>query len=165
MRRLPVTSLLLLFASLLIAPPVSAACPPDSPEAVLDCLAQAYADRDLDLYASLLADDFVFEQTDMNATWDRKQDLAATRRLFESPEVDSLTLVIDQDESGSIEAGSQPGVFIIDGVSSWVEIRGTEGGRPKHYTVTNKGMELWVRSDGEGEPYRIVRWVRAFEGD
>ena len=30
------------------------------------------------------ADDFVFEQTDMKAFWDRQQDLVATRGLFES---------------------------------------------------------------------------------
>jgi hypothetical protein len=46
MGRLTVASLLLLSAGLVTALPVTADCPPDSPEAVLDCLEQAYAERD-----------------------------------------------------------------------------------------------------------------------
>jgi hypothetical protein len=167
MRRLAVASLLLLSAPLFTAVPWTAACPPETPEAVLDCLEQAYAERDIDLYASLLADDFVFEQTDMKAFWDRQQDLAATRGLFESHRVVSLAIVLELEESGSVREADEPGLFILDGVSSRIEItdKEKEGDPPKHYTVTNQGMQLWVRSDGEGQPFRIVRWMRSMEGD
>ncbi len=65
--------------------------PPDTPEEFIERLVSAYNRRDLDSYAALLHEDFVFEGFDPDSpkapmNWNRNRELAIARNMFEGSE-------------------------------------------------------------------------------
>ncbi len=154
-----VTLLALTLSILSITGAAHAFCVADGPAGVLQCLTTAYASRDFDAFAQLLAPDFVFVSVGPVHSWDQDRDaeLEVIQHLFASPLVEKIALSFDPGYD--IVPGIEPGTWRLDDLHAVLTLRATReaGGVPEDLTVRVK-MALDVRPVSSPAPhYEIFR--------
>jgi hypothetical protein len=151
-------------ASMLLAPGAiaqphggSAYCAADGPESVLQCLAEAYADRDVDALRALLADDFVLVLGEESNSWGVDTEMAMHQKMFDSPIVQALRLTFA--DGYRVAPGDEPQTWVISGITMMFALDGTVNGEPKHYEVTESNAEFRVRCVPEPAAHCVIyRW-------
>jgi len=150
----------LISAVLLAAAPIPFSladpCSGEKPVAVLECLATSYAERDINSYDDLIAEDFTFGFVgDPSSVWNRADDLKGTRELFQDDQVRSI--VIELEPAAAVEPGPGPREWWLRGVASTLTVQLASSDEALTVSGVN---DLLVRETG-GEPsrYRIAKWV------
>ena len=158
-----------LCALLLLAASTAAACEGETPESVVGCYTQAYAERDPGALQELYAEDFVWVMVSppRAEVWDRERTMESARNMFAHPDVSELSLEL----AGGFEVveGELSDTWRIEGVEATLITAMGEGTKPQ---AVNTCATLYVRRvsgrDGEFEIYREVtfgngdcaEWVR-----
>jgi hypothetical protein len=126
------------------------------PQVVFSCLEKAYADRDLNEYRRVFADNFVYEVAG-GASSGLSEELASAERLFCSPEVKKMTLVIPPGYT--ITHADEPDTWVIQGVLVKLLVESEQDGRTDLYEVTMTDSEFAVRWFERPQPhYAISLW-------
>lgn len=129
-------------------------CAVDGPASVLACLESAYAARDADQLAALLAPDYRLVFGEASSSWDRASELESSRTMFGSEGVTELTL--RAGGKYSVSAGATEGTWQLEGVT--FELRMVDEEQGEH-RVVNEGTILLVREVMKPTPhYEIVEW-------
>jgi hypothetical protein len=132
-------------------------CATGEPTSILSCLAQAYADRDLEAVRTLLSDDFQFIAGNEHNTWGLDQELRMHEKMFAAPGLEQLTLAIA--DGYSVNPGNEPATWVISSMSATLALDVVQNGEPKHYESTVSGQEFRVRQVLEPEAHFVIyRW-------
>jgi hypothetical protein len=145
--------------------------PRTSPTNLLHNLKQAYAERDLAEYDSLLAEDFVFilseedqQMPDMPDSWGRDIEILIHTCIFGSQYLQTITL---EYEIGDTTWDAEEGKYaaVIQHVNLY--LYGSTPGHPtevKEYRVSDGRSRFWFRKNGWFSPgtqnsvWTIVKW-------
>lgn len=157
MRLLIVVLLVALSSTLAMGAP----CTGDGPECVLRCIEEAYANRDLDSFRDLFADDYEFFFADNPDSWGREEEVKAHVKMFDPDSVPSLKLTIL--EGFTVHDAADPYTWVIEGVTAQLEMSLLRGGKVHHLTPTAlDSCVLHVRRVDKPEShYQIYRWWTA----
>jgi hypothetical protein len=138
--------------------PARSHCAVKVPEDVLNCLARAYSQKDLEAYDDLYAADFVYQFGADGPSWGLQEERRTAEKLFHSPDVRKISLVFPPGYT--VAEGTEPGTWILDQVSEILTVDAVEGGKSRQYKVENKkNSRFTVRLVPDPEPhYRISRW-------
>jgi hypothetical protein len=131
--------------------PACSRCLSAKPEAILDCLSEAYAARDTTLYRELFADDYRFFFGPDSTSWGLETDFPAMKELCRS----ATKLELLFPDRGTLMPGEAPNTWMLHGISSLMKFDAIKDGKPQHYEVTSKGQMLRVRRVTDPKP-RIV---------
>jgi hypothetical protein len=127
-------------------------CLSDKPEAILDCISEAYAARDSSLYRELFADDCRFFFGSASASWGVEKDYSAAKVLFGSAtKVEGLF-----PDRGIVVPGEGPRTWILSGVATLLKFDAIKDGKPQHFEVESKGHVLRVRQVTEPKPHLVI---------
>jgi hypothetical protein len=157
--RLPLSLLLIVGSGLCILPFSGEAggatdfCARGGPESVLPCLASAYEARDADAYERLLGPDYQFTFTKKKVSWGREKDVAQTRMVFGSPEVQAINFVIEGEPR--ITPGKEADTWTVDGVTCLLRVHLSKTAFPLEVRSLNN---VWiVQKVDSPEPHYVIR--------
>lgn len=156
------TAIVLTFAALAAMTCVaSGACAGDGPESALVCYAKAHAQRDIEAMESLFAPDYtwVVVVPPRVELFDRETALSASRNMFASPAVESVSL---QFEDGyHLAEGREAGTWRIEDLRATLSVKHESAEEP---TAMPYCVTLYIRETREAASmYEIYREV-TFEG-
>ena len=153
------------FAGLLMTPACtlaasSPACASAAPDSILSCLEHTYATRDFETYRQMLASDFQYRFKDTG--WGLEEELTAAERMFHPDSTESMSLTFGSEYK--LSDGPEPGTWVLSGLTLTMAIDRQQGGSLRHYEVTNRADELWLRLEAEPTPHILIyRWVSSGE--
>ena len=127
-------------------------CLSDKPEAILDCLSEAYAAKDTTLYRQLFADDCRFILGSDSTSWGVDKDYPAAKELFGS----ATKVEVKFPDRGSVSPGDQPDTWVLSGVATVMRIETTVDGRTQQYEASGKGAILRVRRVKNPKPHILI---------
>lgn len=153
------TLILALLVALSPAAAISAPCTGDGPEAVLDCLVDAYTNRDIPALEDLYAEDYQYVFGDEAACWNREEGLRSSEGLFDREKVLSLEVFISDDFT--LRDGPDPNTWIIDGLEMSLVIEAIVKGETYLFDMRDQPSKAVVHVRLVEEPerhYQIYRW-------
>jgi hypothetical protein len=153
----------LTFAALLVAAGTGfAACPGDSPDAVLACFSTAYSNRDSTALEEVLAPDYAWLTVAPPRVeiYRREDSVSSSLEMFRNPEVESVSL--EFHEGYRVVQGEDPGTWRIE------ELRGilaVKRASVDESAISPLCVTLYVREiAGDAPGYQVYREV-FFEGE
>lgn len=154
-------SFLSIFSVLLVLPCAAGAfCARESPESVLSCLVDVYETRDIDAYAELFTEDFVFQfGSDPEISWGLDQELEAHRKLFSHPDIIDIKLELHGHD---LRDGDEPDTWILTNVSMTLTVMQThpESGEPMELHSVESDTIFYVKRVTNPEVhYVIYKWI------
>ena len=127
-------------------------CLNGQPEGILQCMSNAYSERDYESYRALLADDFVYFSGRDSTSWGLKEELAATKSVFSSATKINLQFPGDF----KVAPGDTTDTWVLTGVTRNLKIEMMDDGKPKQFTVNNKGQVVGVRKVAGPQPHFVI---------
>jgi len=151
-----------------------------SPQAVLASLREAYLNRRIADYDSLLAADFefYFSEQDLQIAekYLRSEEVDVHTNMFSSTDLLSIDLdftlgELTQDESMPDTLGADEYLWTILMTNTDLELRRKEGGQLKTYQLDDAVQRFWFRRENRMTPgtgraiWTIVEWRELWEHD
>jgi len=151
-----------LVALALSAGVVSASCPGEFPQVVLECFSAAYSDRDLAVLEGLLAPDYIWVAVSPPEVdvFPREDSVSASTEMFNDPEVEFVSL--EFDEVYRVVDGEEANTWRLEDLRATMTVKraSMQSARSAILCVT-----LYVRLiEGDDPGFEVYREV-FFEGE
>jgi len=156
-----VRTLLLLAAVAVSATSASAACPPDSPEGLLECYTIAYAERDIEALESLVAEDYEWIAVTVPEAqvFTREESIRMSRGLFGDEDVTGISMEFGGDYK--VVKGREENTWRIEGMTVTLTVSHVASEKPHFSTIC---ATFYIRKiGGMSEGYEVYKEV-TFEG-